>query len=386
MTHSAAPIDVRRRTELKSLTGLRGLAALCVFFLHFAAESVFASHRVNLGLVRLTAGPAQAAVSFFFLLSGFVLVWVSRPGDTAWLFWHRRALKIYPNHLVTWVAGLILMILVGGLGGGWRMLPSLALLQVWFPDEKVILGTDGPAWSLSCELFFYALFPLLLVWTSRIRRELLWPAAFGVGGLLIVITVIVGFAVPIRPQAAGLSLSLYQFYVLVMLPPIRLLDFVLGMLVARIVLTDQWPAVRWRWIGLALAAGWVLSLALPAPQGLIAPFLPANLLLLGTAATHDIAGLPTLFSGRAMIWLGNVSFAFYLIHWLVLHYGRIVLGGGPWGLGPALAFMTGTLVVALALAHPLNTRLEIPIVRRWGASRGAVQPDSSASDAAPVRA
>lgn len=46
----------------------------------------------------------RSALSFFFVLSGFVMTWSARPGDTATAFWRRRAAKIYPLHAVTWFA------------------------------------------------------------------------------------------------------------------------------------------------------------------------------------------------------------------------------------------------------------------------------------------
>jgi peptidoglycan/LPS O-acetylase OafA/YrhL len=40
-------------------------------------------------------------------------------------------------------------------------LANLLLAQAWVPDPNVFLSVNGPSWSLSCELMFYLLFPLL---------------------------------------------------------------------------------------------------------------------------------------------------------------------------------------------------------------------------------
>jgi peptidoglycan/LPS O-acetylase OafA/YrhL len=362
---------------LDTLTGIRGIASMLVYFVHAGMEPVFRQSQINDTMVHLGAGLGEAAVSFFFMLSGFVLVWASRPGDTPRAFWRRRAVKILPNTVVTWTAGLGLMILAGEFAGLWPLLPSLALIHVWIPIESVIAGTDGPAWSLSVEAFFYALFPLALLVVRRIRADRLWRWLFTSAALLAVITLIVAFAVPSEPKALGQDVSLYQFYLLIFLPPVRLIDFVLGMLICRIVTEKLWPDVSWAWIAGALAAGWAFSVVLPRPLGFVVPLIAANVLLIGKAATLDISHTPSFFTRRSVVWLGDVSFAFYLIHWLVLHYGRVFLGGGPWSSPVATAFLVGCLALSLLLAEGLRRWVEMPMMRRY--ARPATRRDTSKS-------
>src|SRR5919205_2887395 len=100
-------------SRLPTLTGLRFVAAAVVFANHAGLESVFASDIANFLLTGVTASAAEGAVAFFFMLSGFVLTWSDRPGDRPARFWRRRAVKVLPNHVVTWTAGLALMLLAG---------------------------------------------------------------------------------------------------------------------------------------------------------------------------------------------------------------------------------------------------------------------------------
>src|SRR4051812_16969801 len=86
------------RIRLDALTGLRGILAQSVFTFHLAINYVW-NDSVSNGIIRFLAAPGEAALSFFFMLSGFVLVWVTRPSETARMFWRRRAVKIFPNHL-----------------------------------------------------------------------------------------------------------------------------------------------------------------------------------------------------------------------------------------------------------------------------------------------
>ena len=80
-TSKAAPV-------LPRLTSLRWFAALAVFLVH--ADSLF--QWAPLRLFRFGA----SGVTFFFILSGFVLTWSMVPNLSARTFWWRRFARIYP--------------------------------------------------------------------------------------------------------------------------------------------------------------------------------------------------------------------------------------------------------------------------------------------------
>ncbi|MGH3417733.1 MAG: acyltransferase family protein, partial [Actinocrinis sp.] len=100
------------RPRLDSLTGLRFLAAALVFFFHGSIEFVFANQATQHGYLTGAATAGFVGVSFFFVLSGFVLTWSARPNDRARAFWRRRFFKIAPNYVVTYVAALILLAVI----------------------------------------------------------------------------------------------------------------------------------------------------------------------------------------------------------------------------------------------------------------------------------
>src|SRR4051794_6620867 len=100
------PADVTSR--LPALTGLRFVAALMVFMFHAINAFIFADKNVQSGFDRLFH-QAASGVSFFFVLSGFVLTWAVRPTDSIGAFLRRRVVRIYPNHLVTYVVAFSLI-------------------------------------------------------------------------------------------------------------------------------------------------------------------------------------------------------------------------------------------------------------------------------------
>jgi len=356
------------RVQLSSLVGLRTILSLFVFSFHVALAFVFADD-ASRTVARLDVGFAEAALACFFMLSGFVLTWVARSGEPYRVFFRRRLVKIFPNHVVTWTAGLILMIAFGVYTSWWEVLPSLFLVQAWIPVESVLEGPNGPSWSLCCELFMYALFPLLLAWGIKLDARRLWRWMVIVGGGVMVLTAIVGLTVPSEPKAIEGTVSVYQIYVLIFFPLPRLADFVLGVLVARLVITGRWRPVRARWVWLLLGAGWAFSMLLPPPLGFVAPFLPVMVTLLGNLASADLDGSANFFTRPSMMWLGDRSFAFYLVHGNVLIYGERAFGQGPYPWPYAVLFVAGVLGVSIVLAHLLHTRVENPAMKRWARAR-----------------
>lgn len=93
-----------RPAALPSLTGMRFLAAALVFLAHMSAVRMFTDQQLNKDVDTYFGTLGSIGVTFFFILSGFVLTWSARTDDRPRLFWRRRLAKIYPTHFVTWAA------------------------------------------------------------------------------------------------------------------------------------------------------------------------------------------------------------------------------------------------------------------------------------------
>jgi peptidoglycan/LPS O-acetylase OafA/YrhL len=79
----------RSLSRLPSLTGLRWIAAMLVFGFHVGTMRIIVEPEFKAVVDQLfTLG--LSGVQFFFVLSGFVLVWSAREQDTKWAFWRRR--------------------------------------------------------------------------------------------------------------------------------------------------------------------------------------------------------------------------------------------------------------------------------------------------------
>ncbi|MET9394875.1 acyltransferase [Streptomyces sp. NPDC006624] len=360
-------------SRLPSLTGMRFAAAFMVLICHIGIVLVPRVHKPWLDWTEpyvYALGPT--GVVFFFVLSGFVLTWAARPGDTRALFWRRRLVKIYPNHLVTLGAAVALMLLTGQAVTAANTLPTLFLVQSWIPDQEVVLNytSNAPTWSLACELLFYLTFPALLPLLRRIRAGRLWWWLGGVA-LLICALPFVALLLPEQPMMTNTETPWWPLWFTYYFPLSRMLEFVLGMLTARIVLSG-------RWIGLPLVPATLLAGAsfvvtaglLPemySQTSAIALFLA---LLIAAGATADVRGRPTFFRTRTMVLLGEISFALYMVHWLVILHGpmRMIDAGGWTGrttIPRALLEGSLTVVITLVLAWLLHRLVERPAVRRW---------------------
>lgn len=340
-------IGLTPRVRLDSLTGLRTCAAFIVFAHHATAYG-----GADPLWSRLTHAGVNG-VSFFFILSGFVLAWSAKPGDTMRAFLRRRAARILPLYWVAWVAGAALTIVAGGLAVVPHLLPSLVLLQAWFPDRHVYFAGNSVGWSLSCEMFFYIAFPFLIPLLHRLSNSGLWwtlasSAAFALA-----------FPLLLRPtDPEGVA-----YWAVALFPMTRALEFVLGICLA--VLTRR--GVRCPvpfWLALTVAA-MVLFASNWAPLYLFqsaATLLPYALLI-WSAAMADIDGTRTFASQRWAVRLGEWSYAFYLTHVIVL----IVLIQvskrtieAPWWAIAIVGF-----AVALAASAVLCEYVEKPLEKRF---------------------
>lgn len=357
-------------TRLPSLTGARFLAAALVFSFHFAFQFPFASPRVGADYAKTVGDAGSLGVGFFFVLSGFVLTWTARPGDTARAFWRRRVAKIYPNHLVSFVAVTLLMLAVGTTPGFREAVSNLFLLHAWVPNVKFFLGMNDVTWTLSCEALFYFSFPALIRLVDRVRVNLLWTAA------AVLTAVGFGFAfvatqLPARPLALGVPQ--WQVWFAYIFPVTRTVDFVLGMVMARIVLSGKWIRLGMAPAAALVALAYWAAVELPAGDkvyGFVAVPLAPLALFIAAAAAADVDDRRSPLRGRTMVWLGEVSFAFYLVHNLVLTYGHHALGSTrAWSTPEAVAWGVAAFALSLLPAWLMYSAVERPFMRRFARPR-----------------
>src|SRR5258708_3693928 len=168
---SPTPNADSTRPRLVALTTLRFFAALHVVLFHMKVIGILAG---GPWWYQNFAGIGYVGVNFFFVLSGFILVYTyAGPPLNARLFWQARFARVYPAYVLSLiVAAPFFFFALRHLDlpfFAWSKVHfaaacilTVVLLQAWVPQAA--LTWNSVCWSLSVEAFFYSVFPLLLRW------------------------------------------------------------------------------------------------------------------------------------------------------------------------------------------------------------------------------
>lgn len=353
-------------TRLPSLAGLRFVCAIAVFTTHaYVSLSFNGDWTGTKATVAMIVG--RSALSFFFVLSGFVMTWSARPGDTARAFWRRRAAKIFPTHVVTWFAALILIVWTGGVISAAPAVSNLFLLHSWSPAFEINSSVNEVSWSLSCEAFFYLSFPLIHRFLSRIPVRQLPVWAGGTALAVILVPLLAGTAFASEPKFAPFDVTFFQYWFVYLFPVTRLLEFVLGILLARAVLQGSFTQVRFRHVLVSLAVAYPLAVQVPYLYSITAVLVVPVAMAVLAGAGADIRGSSSLVRPPLMVRLGDITFAFYMVHLLVLQYLYPLFDDGS-PASPAARIVAAIILftVSLGLAWVVHTFIEDPLARRWG--------------------
>ncbi|MGC7102897.1 acyltransferase family protein [Amycolatopsis lurida] len=356
--------------RLQSLAGLRFVAACLVFVVHLQISPMLAS----VGFM---------AVSFFFVLSGFVMMWSMTAEGAEYdvrSFLRRRFWKIFPNYFAAWVLVLAILLLVpisavpGVLPAGppavGPALANLLTLHSWVPFADYMHSVNPVSWSISSEAFFYLLFPVLAPVVLRLRARYLVS--------MMVVAVVVAWIVPLLSLAISPSIetgngpvpSLVQYWFSYYLPLSRLPEFIIGMVLARLVRNGFKPRVGVVFpAALAFLSLVVSSVFLPLSFVFVAATLVPIVLVVIGAVSMDVRNVRSVWSSKPMVFLGNISYAFYLVHYPIFMLFDHFAGEGM-SEGVGLIVKAAILaVLCIFFAWLLFVAVERPLMRRFGSKR-----------------
>ena len=173
------------------------------------------------------------AVSFFFVLSGFILAYTyldkAEHGLAPKPFYLARFARIYPAYFVSLIPGCrIVWTLLKQFGAPFALLylgAKLGMVHTWLHSTSQ--GWNDPTWSLSVEALFYATFPFFAVRIARLKTSQIKPWLFGMFGLI----VLLGVARQVVETRSS-DFDLVRDYFL-RFPPSRLPEFLFGVLLGK---------------------------------------------------------------------------------------------------------------------------------------------------------
>jgi peptidoglycan/LPS O-acetylase OafA/YrhL len=345
-----------RVQDLRPLTSLRFFAAFAIVLLH--AKLYTKWHWLELFTLPLVHG-----VSFFFVLSGFILthVYSARGGISHLGFIRLRIARLWPVHLITLLMVILFINPVTFAGTGLfdrrlTLLANLLLIHAVYPFPSYLFAWNSVSWSISTEMFFYISFPSLL---PRIQR--FWPAILST--LLMLTVAVFGIlqlaSVPLGSEDSNqftISSATYAN------PLTRIFEFSLGM--ATWVLWDRhlrknnYPATVWSIIELttiAIAALWLIVLFEPTLARFPWPWLSLWFGVSGSCWLFALmifvfaggrGAIGRLLSRSPLVWMGEISFAIYMVHQILF---KIL----NWNLGleSELVFFPALIAASAALHH-----------------------------------
>ena len=355
-----------RKTELPALTGVRFYAAFLVFLSHVVilpGMEAMSEGRVlfNMGVV---------GVSFFFVLSGFILTYnyadAFNGGVSTTRYAHflwDRLTKIYPVHLATLLLVAPIAVLSPNHPIIWGAVPfHLLLLQCFWPSTTPAYYDylNNPSWSISCEWFFYLIAPMAIfgVLSSRRRRVLIIVAALAYA-------VVLGWVLW-RAQSDATRLHFVSWFA-----PSRFPEFLVGIFLGRFFLSRTNRGVKGtpfvQGVGIAL----IITGALVRPNapwpfwgGLL--YVPGSTLLIWSLANGQ-GWFANHLSRPWLNRLGVASFSLYLVHGPVLRYMKNFFNFFGWRIESWPVFVVttvGAFIIVQTAALVLCYWYELPTQRR----------------------
>jgi peptidoglycan/LPS O-acetylase OafA/YrhL len=313
-------------------------------------------------------------VSFFFVLSGFILCYTYRDFDKAGSlrnFYVARIARIWPLHLFMIGAFLVLLPAAQWFNPGTEgdhaaiLLTNVFLIQSWIPIFAFYFGLNAVSWSISTEAFFYLVFPVL---RHRWTRTWHWKTL----SILIVAFGVLAIATErgIAPIDVQKPMAFSAEGIGYISPFVRIVEFVLGMLAA-----NAYDALRKRklpgglieWTAMEIGAVALVILINqwtghdPGPSAwtvftVECTAAPAFLVVVLVFAFNK-GMISRAISLRPLVILGEASFALYLSHQLLY---RLFDGHRSMFTAPDIVLCAGYWMAALIVSLALWSLIETP--------------------------
>ena len=364
-------MEAQKPARLDALTGLRCFAALNIVFFHFSNPDWFGPFApiVNAGYL---------SVSFFIMLSGFVLAYNyaprAREGKLGKVrFWKARFTRLYPVYILALALGwqtfqgerashTHAMFLAGAI-----LTPLL--LQGWIPEIATFGNT--PAWTMSAEAFYYLIFPWIaaLKPPTRLRGHLwrlaaLWALGMIPGTLYVIFNP--DHIVHVDRFSSAPWLQALKFTPIPHLP-----SFTFGVLLANL---DEYLTLHLgRGSHLRVVLGCVGFLSIytilaigTVPYGLIHDGLLMPLFGCLILSLAGVNFLSRLFGFSLFVFVGESSYCLYLMHfnlWNLLHQSGLLPALHLDKLDPWISY---AILISLALLtlHLLEKPAQ-KVLRKW---------------------
>jgi peptidoglycan/LPS O-acetylase OafA/YrhL len=294
---------------ITALHATRFIAAFCVIVYHYGKSAV----PFNLGILNTIIQNGGFAVSYFFALSGFIMMYAYYQNNkklNAKDFWIARFARIYPVYFLSFLFVLLTMLILNGSKPkGISIILQALCLQAWKPG--ISMEINYVSWSIAVEVLFYFVFPFLFNhWQKKSLTTILFQA-------LIFWLLSLGLHIwLVQNSSSTENANVGQF--IAFFPLWHLNSFILGSAAALYYLKKLKPSAYVKYFSPTLIVGslvliYIIFVKQPVIMGFLANggIIPVFILLIFGLALND-GLLSKIFSLRPFVWLGEISYGFYL--------------------------------------------------------------------------
>lgn len=340
-----------QRAEIRSLTGLRGAAAMFIAVYHSFYFMVSNQADNSFSVVFLRHG--YLSVDLFFVLSGYVMALTYAPMFAEGFrvlafadFLGRRIGRIYPAYItVTAFVALYSMSVTPwhGTEAGVRLITNALLIQSRGLGGSIV----GPSWSVSTELAAYFLFPLLIRAALQRRQGWAWAVTIAAAATLLLVATRSSATLHQAGESAVRHGPLDVYGTGTAFLVLRCLGgFTLGLVACRL---SRHPGVKnlagRAFAGdIAMALVLVLMLVPNSDVALVLLFVP---LILTLAEGRSLSA--AFLSSPVVYWFGLISYSFYLIHQPMDLYSRDLMVGFLARINVPHAYNAGAIAMMLPI-------------------------------------
>jgi peptidoglycan/LPS O-acetylase OafA/YrhL len=339
--------------RIEQITFTRFIAALLIVLYHFGRDLPLFGGGMHFLILNANTG-----VSYFYLLSGFIMVvaYSNHEKINAVNYIQNRFARVYPVYIIALAVMFVVKMTMMGIDYRGLFL-STTMLQSWIPGKA--LSYNFPGWSISVEFFFYVLFPLLF---NYLYRKFSWKQLLIPILTIWAISQIAFHYLLYSPFYKGDPSVSHQF--LFYFPPMHLSQFLIGNLAGLFFMKYSKYGQRNFDIPIVLLVTAML-LVLKYPfgmnfhNGLLAVFAIPFIVLL--AFNNGL--ITKIFNKPPLIYLGEISYSMYILQLPVF----LLLKNYDLG-SPTLAFFI-KLSVLILLSSLSYTYVEAPMRQKIKAYR-----------------
>jgi peptidoglycan/LPS O-acetylase OafA/YrhL len=306
---------------IKPLTSLRFLFAFMVFASHLGFLSRSESNVLR-WIYDSIFHEGYIGVSFFFILSGFILAYNYQDGilknqKSKKTFYQARFARIFPLHILTLIISIPLTYGVFFRNKSlWlsQALTNLSLTQSYIPINSIYFSFNAPSWSISDEMFFYLVFPFLILLIPKIRNYK---------------NIFIFSMIAIIPLLTLVIPENYYHQIFYINPFTRVVDFIIGIFIFNMcqTLTLKERRINYNYLEISALVLLIVFFIFHQSIAKVARYsfyywIPMSYLIF--SYSFQKGAISKFLSKKIFIHLGEISFGFYMFHQLVLRYFSII--------------------------------------------------------------